>query len=572
MRPCRRVAWWDGRVLTDEAPRTGRDPWLDGMTIGRVLRERARRHPDREALVFPERRFRATYARYDELVDEAARGLLSLGIGPGDHVAVWATNRPEWTLLQMATARIGAVLVTVNPAYRVRELRYTLRQADVRALFLLERFRGSDYFAMLAEACPGLGERPEGEPVSDEFPELRRVVSLSRRCDPGMIGWGDMLRRAGEEEARRLAGLEGTLRPDDPINLQYTSGTTGRPKGALLSHRNILLNAYYVGECQRLSGEDRVCVPVPFYHCFGCVLGALCTLVHGATMLVPAEHFDPEATLDCLEEERATAVYGVPTMFIAQLEHPSFAGREFPDLRTGIMAGSTCPMEVMNRVIERMGAEEITIAYGLTETSPVLTQTRVDDPVERRVRTVGRPIPGAEVRIVDLEGATLPPGRNGELWARGHGVMLGYYKMPEATAETIDPEGWLRTGDLATRDDDGYYTITGRIKDMIIRGGENIYPREIEEFLYEHPKVEEVYVVGVPHPRLGEEVCAWVKLRRGEEATAEEIREFCRGEIAHFKVPEHVEFVREFPRTVTGKVQKYKIREEAARRLGRMGP
>lgn len=558
-----RTAGYGGSL--DEVPEA---PWVHGMSIGEVLREQARRRPDGEALVFRDRGFRATYARYDELVDEVALGLLSLGIRPGHHVAVWATNCPEWTLLQMATARLGAVLVTVNPAYRVRELRYTLKQADVRVLFLIDRFKDSDYFRMVAEACPELGRRDEGEPISTLFPELRWIVSLVDRIAPGMLAWTEMLERPGDEERALLATVERGLDPEAPINLQYTSGTTGLPKGALLSHRNLLLNAYYVGACQRFTPEDRVCVPVPFYHCFGCVLGVLCALVHGATVLVPAEYFEPAVTLDCLEEERATAVYGVPTMFIAQLEHPSFEDRDLSTLRTGIMAGSPCPMEVMKRVIDRMGAREITIAYGLTEASPVITQTRVDDPLELRVDTVGRPLPGVEVKIVDPTGRELPDGEPGELCARGHGVMVGYYEMPEATDECIDADGWLRTGDLAVRGEDGYYRITGRIKDMVIRGGENVYPREIEEFLYEHPKVEEVQVVGVPDPRLGEELCAWIKLRRGAEATREEIRAFCEGRIAHYKVPRYVDFVDEFPRTVTGKIQKYRIREEAVRRLG----
>ncbi len=531
-------------------------PWVDGLTIGAALRLAAGRRPDHEALVFPQAGFRATYGEVDARVDDIARSLLALGVQRGDHVAVWATNWPEWTLAFLATARLGAVLVTVNPAYRTHELSYALNQSEAKVLFLVDRFKSSDYFAMMDE-------------VRGEVPLLRSVVSMKEHAPPGALTWPGFLALGRAVPAAEVHRREALVAPLDPANLQYTSGTTGFPKGVLLSHRSILLNAWYVGEAQRLGPDDRVCVPVPFYHCFGIVMGTLGALVHQSTMLVPAEHFTPESVLDCVEQERATSLYGVPTMFVAELEHESFAGRDLSSLRTGIMAGSPCPIEVMNRVVNDMGAREVTIAYGLTEASPVITQTLADDPVELRVSTVGRPIPGVEVRIVDpATGRVLPDGEQGELQARGHGVMLGYWKMPEATAEAILEGGWLRTGDLAERHADGCYRITGRIKDMIIRGGENIYPREIEEFLYTHPAVESAQAVGVPDPRFGEEVCVWIKLRKGAQATVDEIRAYCKERLAYFKVPRYVRFVEDFPLTVTGKVQKYRIREITIEELG----
>jgi fatty-acyl-CoA synthase len=544
-------------------------PWVDGLTLGQVLRETARRFADHDALVFPKQRLRASYAEFDALVDDAARGLMALGIARGDHVAVWATNRPEWVILQFATARIGAVLVTVNPAYRSHELGYVLGQSDVRALVLIDRFKSSDYFPMLAEVCPELAGSEPGKLKSARFPRLDWVVALVDDPPAGMLAWQEMLARAGSIPVEDLRAREAQLQPEQAINIQYTSGTTGFPKGAMLTHRNLLLNAYYIGDCQRIGDQDRICIPVPFYHCFGCVLGTLCAVVYGAAMLIPAEYFDPEATLDCIESERATAIYGVPTMFIAMLEHESFPARDCSSLRTGIMAGSPCPIEVMKRVVDKMGAREVTIAYGQTEASPVITQTRVDDPLDLRVRTVGRPIPGIEVKVIDpATGETLGDNQQGELCTRGHVVMLGYYKMPDETAAAIDPQGWLHTGDLAVREPNGYYRITGRIKDMVIRGGENVYPREIEEFLYSHPQVEDVQVVGVPDAKYGEELAAYVKLRAGGSATEDEVRAFCKGKLAHYKVPRYVRFVESYPQTVTGKIQKYKIREQAIRDLG----
>jgi fatty-acyl-CoA synthase len=531
-------------------------PPVDGLTIGAVLRLAAARRPGHEALVFPRAGFRATYAELDARVDSVARSLVALDVRRGDHVAVWATNWPEWTLAFLATARIGAVLVTVNPAYRTHELAYALNQSEAKVLFLLDRFKSSDYFAMITQ-------------VRGEVPGLGTVVSMKDHAPDGALTWPAFLEAGSAVPQAEVARREALVEAPDPVNLQYTSGTTGFPKGVLLSHRSVLLNAWHVGAAQRLGPEDRVCVPVPFYHCFGIVMGTLGCLVHECTMLVPDEHFTPDTVLDCVERERATSLYGVPTMFVAELEHESFPGRDLSSLRTGIMAGSPCPIEVMNRVVNEMGAREVTIAYGLTEASPVITQTLADDPVETRVSTVGRPIPGVEVRVVDpATGAELPDGEQGELQARGHGVMLGYWKMPEATAETILEDGWLRTGDLAMRQADGCYRITGRIKDMIIRGGENVYPREIEEFLHTHPAVESVQAVGVPDPRFGEEVCVWIKLRKGMEATEDGIRSFCKERLAYFKVPRYVKFVEDFPLTVTGKVQKYRMREITIAELG----
>jgi fatty-acyl-CoA synthase len=492
-----------------------------------------------------------------------------MGIRPGEHVALWATNVPEWVILQFATAQIGAVLVTVNPAYRPFELQYVLKQSDVAAIFLVQRFKNSNYFEMLAEVCPELAKADEGEIVSAAYPKLRRVVAIADEAPAGAITWDEMCRRGESVDSEAVESIAATLNASDPINIQYTSGTTGFPKAAMLSHRNLLLNAYYIGECQRMSEVDRICIPVPFYHCFGCVLGTLCAVVYGAAMVVPAESFNPRDTLDAIEKERATVTYGVPTMFIAQLEDASFEGRDLTSLRTGIMAGSPCPIEIMRQVIDRMGAREMTIAYGQTEASPVVTQTRTDDPLELRVETVGRELPGVEVKIVDPEtGQTLGDNEQGELCTRGHVVMLCYYNDQEGTAAAIDSDGWLHSGDLAVRRPDGYYRITGRIKDMVIRGGENIYPREIEEFLFTHPAIEQAAVLGVPDHKYGEQLCAWVKLKSGETLRVDALQRFCRENLAHFKVPHYVEFVEDFPQTVTGKIQKFKIREKMIEKHG----
>ncbi len=545
------------------------DPWVDGLTIGQVLAETVRKYGDRDAAVFSVAGVRWNYQQFERRVYEAAKGLLALGIEHGDHVAIWATNVPQWVVLQFATARIGAVLVTINPAYRPFELKYVLCQSDVKALFLVDRFKSSDYYEMLNEVCPSLAASVSGELNSADFPKLKWVVGLRGKTPSGAISWDEMLDRGREIDAADLQLAEESTKPSEPINIQYTSGTTGFPKAAMLTHRNLLLNAFYVGSRQRMSEEDRICIPVPFYHCFGCVMGTLCASVYGAAMIIPAESFDAEATLDAIETEKATVIYGVPTMFIAQLQHESFENRNLSSLRTGIMAGSPCPIEIMRQVVEQMGAREVTIAYGQTEASPVVTQTAFDDPLELRVESVGRPIPGVEVKIIDPHtGEELGDDQQGELCTRGHVVMCGYYNDDEATRRAIDDDGWLHTGDLAIRMPNGYYRITGRIKDMVIRGGENIYPREIEEYLFTHEAIEQAAVVGVPDPKFVEELCAWVKLKGKQDIDEEAIREFCRKGLAHYKVPRYVKFVEDFPQTITGKIQKFKIREQMIHSLG----
>jgi fatty-acyl-CoA synthase len=544
-------------------------PWVDGLTIGQVLRETSRRAPDGTAAVFAECGWRMTWAELDREVDRVARALLGLGLRHGDHFGVWATNVPQWLLLQLATARIGVVLVTVNPSYRPAELAFVLGQADIKALALVDRFKSTDYVASLLEAVPELAASGNERLESRQFPRLKAVVQLRGQTQPWARSWEAFLALGDAVPPVDLARAELAVGCRDPINIQFTSGTTGQPKGATLSHRNILMNGFYAGTSQRLSARDSICVPVPLYHCFGCVLGTLCGLVHAATLVFPAEVFHADTTLAALEAERCTAVYGVPTMFIAMLEHADFPRRDLGSLRTGIMAGSPCPIELMKRVTGSMGAAEMTIGYGQTEASPLVTQTRHDDPIELRVGTVGRVLPGCEARIVDPEsGRPVADGQPGEFCARGHGVMLGYYKMPEMTARAIDAEGWLHTGDLALREPNGCYRITGRLKDLVIRGGENVFPREIEEVLYQHPAVRDVQVIGVPDRKFGEQVMAWVCLRDGRQATAEELKEFCRTRLAYFKVPHYWKFVDAFPTTVTGKIQKFRMREISIVELG----
>jgi fatty-acyl-CoA synthase len=537
-------------------------------TIGDLLDRQAERFGDRDALIHVEHGLRYSYAEFRAECDRVAKGMLALGIGKGDHIGIWATNYPEWVVAQFATAKIGAVLVTVNPSYRTHELEYLLKQSDASTLLLIDSFKTSDYVAMINELIPELRDSEPGRLSAAKFPMLRRVIFIGEQGHAGMLQWRDLAAIGARISDDELASRQAACHPDEVINIQYTSGTTGFPKGAQLTHFNIVADASYIAQCMKFSEHDRLCIPVPFYHCFGCVLGTLCCVTRGAAMIIPSEYFDPLKTLAAVEQEACTALHGVPTMFIAELGHAEFAKFSFPALRTGIMAGSPCPIEVMKQVVERMGAREITIAYGQTEASPVITQTRTDDPIELRVSTVGRALPNVEVKIADPEtGADLPIGQQGELCTRGFIVMKGYYNLPEATAKAIDADGWLHTGDLATMDANGYCKITGRLKDMIIRGGENIYPREIEEFLYTHPKVADVQVIGVPDLKYGEEVMAWVKLKDGQSATIEEIRDFCRGKIAHYKVPRYVKFVSEFPMTVTGKIQKYKMRDVAIEEL-----
>jgi fatty-acyl-CoA synthase len=544
-------------------------PWVDGLTIGQVLRETSRRFGDRDALCFPRLGFRRSYAEFDLMVDEVARGLIAMGFERGEHFGVWATNCPEWVLLQFAAARAGVVLVKINPAYLTAEARYALGQSEVRGLAVIERFKACDYYGMIAEICPELAGSTPGNLQTADLPNLRWLVAMRGDPPSGMLAWEDLIRLGRETPPEALAEREAQLKPGDAISLMYTSGTTGPPRGALLSHRNLLLNAFYAGANMQLDERDKICIPVPLYHCFGCVLGTLVSGVYGTAMVFPSDYFQPEATLDAIEREHCTIVYGVPTMFIAELEHETYSIRDLSSLRGGIMAGSPCPIELMRRVTTGMGAREITIGYGQTEASPLITQTRHDDPIELRVGSVGRPLPGVEVKVIDPgNGREVADGVSGELCARGHGVMLGYYNMPEQTARAIDPEGWLHTGDLARREPNGYLRITGRLKDLIIRGGENIAPHEIEDVLHHHPKVEDVHVVGVPSRKFGEEVLASIKLRAGQTATEEEIRAFCAKSLARFKVPRLIRFVEGFPTTVTGKVQKYKIREQAVRELG----
>ena len=518
-------------------------------TIGEDLRRTRARVPDRPALVDVPSGRRWTYAELERAVDALARALVDAGLATGDRVGIWAPNVPEWTLLQYATARAGLVLVTVNPAYRTSELEYVLQQSGCRWLVAAPSFKTSDYRGMVGE-------------VRDACPSLERALFLG---DPD---WDALLERGRAVDGAALAEREASLSPDDPICIQYTSGTTGFPKGATLSHRNILNNGWFVGETCRYTEQDSICIPVPFYHCFGMVMANLGATSHGAAMVIPSAGFDPAATLRAVEQERCTSLYGVPTMFIAELGL-DLSAYDLSSLRTGIMAGSPCPVEVMKQVMADMHMDEVTICYGMTETSPVSTQTTVDDPVERRVSTIGRVHPHVEVKVIDtLTDETVPRGETGELCTRGYSVMLGYWQDPERTAEAVDADGWMHTGDLAVMDEQGYLSIVGRSKDMVIRGGENVYPREVEEFLYGHPAVQDVQVIGVPDPRYGEELCAWVKVRPGAEVTEEEVKEFCRGRLAHYKVPRYVVFVDEFPMTVTGKVQKYKMREQTTATLG----
>lgn len=524
----------------------------------------ARAYPANEAAVFPEFGVRWTYEEFRRECDRAARGLMALGIQPGEHVAIWATNRPQWLVSQFATGKMGAVLVTVNTNYKLFELEYLLSQSDATTLLLIEGFKDANYVETLYELCPELRTAQPGQLQAARLPKLRNVIYLGDKAYPGMFTWDEVLALGERISAEELRARQASLHYDDVTNIQYTSGTTGFPKGAMLTHRNIIADAKFIADCMRLTERDRLCIPVPFFHCFGCVLGTLAAVTAGTTM-VCLDYFSPKKVMEAVQAERCTGLHGVPTMFITILEHPDFAQYDFSSLRTGIMAGAPCPEEVMRQVIARMHMPEITIAYGQTEAAPVITQTTPDDTFERRVATVGKALPAIEVKIVDpATNEEVPRGIVGELCCRGFNVMKGYYKMPEATAQAIDRDGWLHTGDLATMDRDGYCRITGRIKDMIIRGGENIYPREIEEYLYRHPKVADAQVVGVPSQVYGEEVMAFIRLKPGETATEVEIQEFLRSRISRHKVPRYVRFVTEYPTTASGKIQKYKLREMAA--------
>jgi fatty-acyl-CoA synthase len=537
------------------------------FTVGSLLDDMARRYPDNEALIYPERNLRYTYKQFNETCRQVAKGLLRLGIKKGDNIAIWAYNVPEWVLLQFASAKIGAILVTVNTSYKSAELEYILNQSDSNSLFMVGSFKDTNYVETLNSVVPELATSEPGKLSSSKLPYLKNVIFIGEQTPAGMINFDSIIALGRDVSDAVLSAIEATLDCHETINMQYTSGTTGFPKGVMLTHYNIVNNGFNIGECMKFTPQDRLCIPVPFFHCFGCVLGVMACVTHATTM-VPVEIFDPLKVLQTIEKEKCTAVHGVPTMFIAELEHPDFKNFDLTTLRTGIMAGSNCPIEVMKKVNSDMHASEITIAYGQTESSPVITQTRTDDALELRVATVGRSLPDVETKIVDIEtNETLPPGKQGELCTRGYHVMKGYYKMPDETAKAIDADGWLHTGDLAIMDENGYCKITGRIKNMIIRGGENIYPREIEEFLYTHPKVSDIQVYGVPDKKYGEQVMAAIILKKGQAMTEDEVRDFCKDKIANYKIPKYVTFVDSYPMTASGKIQKFKMREMAIKEL-----
>ncbi len=549
--------------------KSDQDAPLWRRTIPEVFAETVTAFGDRDAAVFTEHGERWSWKELGARVDALAAGLLALGLEKGDRIGIWSPNRPEWLLIQFASARAGLVLVNINPAYRLTELEYALNKVGCRALLSAETFKSSDYLGMIRELAPELDQATPGELHATRLPELRMVIATGETQHPGMLRFADVLAMGEGADLTALDAVTGSLQPDDAINIQFTSGTTGTPKGATLSHVNILNNARFTLERLHFSGDDRLCIPVPLYHCFGMVMGTLGCVTTGAVMVFPGEGFEPAATLQAITNERCTAVYGVPTMFAAMLDHPAFGDAETASLRTGIMAGSPCPIELMKRVVADMGVAEVTIAYGMTETSPVSFQSHTDDPIDRRVTTVGRVHPHVVVRIADPEtGATMPVGEPGEILTGGYSVMLGYWDDPENTAASIDADGFMHSGDLGTIDAQGYANIVGRVKDMVVRGGENVYPREIEEYLYRHPAIGMVEVFGVPDEKMGEEIAVWIVLREGHEATAEDIIDFCRDQIAHFKVPRYVEFVDDVPMTVTGKAQKFRMREAMIRKLG----
>ena len=542
------------------------------QTIGAFFADMVARQSEREALVSRHRGLRYTYRGLQTEAHRLASALLGMGLVPGDRVGIWSHNNAEWVLMQLATAQVGLVLVNINPAYRTSEVEYALNKVGCKLLVTMARFKTSDYLGMLRELAPEWVHGTPGQLEALQLPHLNTVVWIAEPGvaveEPGLLRFSDLMAR-GNAADPRIAQVAATLRATDPINIQFTSGTTGFPKGATLTHRNILNNGFFIGECMKLTPDDRLCIPVPLYHCFGMVLGNLACLTHGSAIVYPNDGFDPLTVLQTVQDEKCTGLHGVPTMFIAELDHPRFAEFDLGSLRTGIMAGSPCPTEVMKRVVEQMNLREITIAYGMTETSPVSCQSSTDTPLEKRVSTVGQVQPHLEIKIVDPEtGAVVPRGQRGEFCTKGYSVMHGYWGDETKTREAIDADGWMHTGDLATMDPEGYVNIVGRIKDMVIRGGENIYPREIEEFLYRHPQVQDVQVVGVPDPKYGEELCAWIIAKPGTKPTEDDIRAFCKGQIAHYKVPRYIRFVAAFPMTVTGKIQKFKIRDEMTDQLG----
>ena len=555
--------------MTDLSYVHGADPRpLLGQTIGACFDAACAAHADQTALISRHQKIRWSYAEMKDRVEALAAGFLALGLETGDRIGIWAPNCAEWALTQFATAKAGLILVNINPAYRLSEAEYALNKVGCKALVTAVAHKTSEYLHMLRELAPELSSSRPGDLRAARLPALRWVITLGEQEHAGCLAFHQACDAGTAADRERLAGIGPTLQFDDPINIQFTSGTTGFPKGATLSHHNILNNGYFVAEAIRLAPGERLCIPVPLYHCFGMVMGNLGCITHGATMVYPSEGFDPLAVLEAVEAEGCSALYGVPTMFIAMLGHAEFGRFDLTTLRTGIMAGSPCPIEVMKQVVKDMHMNEVTICYGMTETSPVSFQTSADDPLEKRVGSVGRIHPHVEVKVVDADGRIVPAGMAGELCTRGYSVMRGYWNDEEKTREAIDQARWMHTGDLATIDDEGYCNIVGRIKDMVIRGGENIYPREIEEFLYKHPKAADVQVIGVPDRKYGEELCAWIRLKADQTCTDEEIRQFCQGQIAHYKIPRYVKFVDAFPMTVTGKIQKYLMREQARKELG----
>jgi len=541
---------------------------LIGETLGANFDAAAEKWGERDALIVRHQNIRWSYLELQEKVNAFAAGLLNLGLEPGDRVGIWSPNNSEWVVVQYATAKAGLILVNINPAYRVAELEYAINKVGCKALILASSFKSSDYVAMVGELAPEISKSTPGNISCGRLPSLKTVIQIGGKTNDGYFDFGQIPGLASDKDFERLKVLSDELQFDDPINIQFTSGTTGFPKGATLTHFNVLNNGYFTGEGLKFTSSDKLCVPVPLYHCFGMVLSNVAALTHGAALVYPAEAFDPLTVLETVEAERCTALHGVPTMFIAELGHPNFKEFDLSSLRTGIMAGSPCPIEVMRRVVDEMHCKEMIIAYGMTETSPIITLTETDDPIEKQVTTVGRISPHVEVKIIDNNGRIVAPGKTGELLSRGYNVMQGYWDDPELTAESIDVAGWMHTGDLATMDEEGFCNIVGRVKDMVIRGGENIYPREIEEYLYRYEKISDVQVFGVPDEKFVEELCAWIILKPGESATEDDIREFCKGQIAHYKIPRHIRFVDAFPMTITGKVQKFAMRDTMIEELG----